>query len=84
VTVHATPYLLHRDPVAFPDAEEWLPDRWLDEPEGKEGLKAPSGARQSLMTFCTGPRVCIGTSFAITGTSQSLSCSTVPQTGVSA
>ncbi|KAH9825321.1 cytochrome P450 monooxygenase [Melampsora americana] len=49
---------IHRDPTIWgEDANEFLPERWLD------GREIPSG---SYLPFIAGPRVCIGQQFAIT------------------
>jgi cytochrome P450 len=51
------PYLLHRDPRFWPDAERFDPDRW------EEGGGAPPH-RFSYFPFGAGPRKCIGATFA--------------------
>ncbi|KAH9816219.1 cytochrome P450 monooxygenase [Melampsora americana] len=49
---------IHRDPTIWgEDANEFLPERWLD------GREIQSG---SYLPFIAGPRVCIGQQFAIT------------------
>ncbi|KAJ0426711.1 cytochrome P450 [Aspergillus carlsbadensis] len=48
------PWVVHRDPEVFGrDAEEWRPERWLDENEGKV-------LYNSLLTFGGGHRSCLG------------------------
>ena len=61
--VFISPYAMHRRKDIFgEDAEEFNPDRWLDEPEGgKKGIR-PGWA---YLPFNGGPRVCIGQQFAL-------------------
>ncbi|MEA2703736.1 MAG: cyclooctatin synthase [Actinomycetota bacterium] len=54
-----SPYLVHRDPRLFADAERFDPDRWLPE-------RAESAPRGSLVPFGGGSRKCIGDSFGMT------------------
>lgn len=51
------PWVMHRDPRFFVEPEAFRPERWL----GKAELP-----RCVYMPFGAGPRVCIGTHFAIT------------------
>jgi len=58
-SVLMSPYLMHRSPEYFADADSFVPTRWRD------------GALDSLPRFAYfpfggGPRVCIGASFAMT------------------
>ena len=58
-TALVCPYLLHRDPVNWPDPERFNPDRF-----------APGGVREQLhpyayLPFGGGPRLCIGNQFAL-------------------
>ncbi len=58
-TALIAPYLLHRDPVNWPDPERFDPDRF-----------APNGPRDQLhpyayLPFGGGPRLCIGNQFAL-------------------
>lgn len=57
-TVLILMWLLHRDPLHFPDPERFVPDRWAD------GLvrRLP---RYAYMPFGAGPRVCVGNHFAL-------------------
>ncbi|MFI9552757.1 cytochrome P450 [Nonomuraea endophytica] len=52
-------YMLHRDPVHFPDPERFDPDRWLP----GNAQKIPHGA---MIPFAAGNRKCIGDTFAMT------------------
>jgi cytochrome P450 len=46
------------------DAEEFRPERWLDDPvTGKKGLRTSSW---EFLPFNGGPRVCLGQQFALT------------------
>jgi cytochrome P450 len=49
-----SPYVIHRNPRYFPDAEVFDPDRFDTEP-----------VRYSYLPFGAGPHVCIGQSFAM-------------------
>lgn len=51
-----TPWVLHRDEQLFPQADQFLPERFL------EG--APPIPKGAWMPFGAGPRVCIGQHFA--------------------
>lgn len=53
------PYLLHRDPLLWPEPERFDPDRW------REGGGAPPH-RFAYFPFGGGPRKCIGAAFAST------------------
>lgn len=46
-------YTIHRDPVAFPNAEEFRPERWLEQ-EGEQERK------DAWTAFSIGSRKCIG------------------------
>jgi cytochrome P450 len=52
-------WVLHRDPRFFEDAEVFNPDRWED------GL-AKRVPKYAYLPFGAGPRLCIGSSFAMT------------------
>lgn len=55
-TVSISAYTAHRDPVVFPDAESFRPERWLGE-AGKE-------LGQYYIAFSAGARGCIGRNIA--------------------
>jgi cytochrome P450 len=53
-----SPYLLHRDPAVFPDPERFEPDRFTPDAERAR-------PRHAYLPFGGGPRVCIGSAFAL-------------------
>jgi len=55
--VIVSPWSLHRDPRFFEAPERFWPERWLER---------PSPPRFSYLPFGAGPRVCIGSHFALT------------------
>jgi cytochrome P450 len=57
-TVFMSQWVSHRDPRYFPDPEAFRPERWLD------GL-ARRLPRYAYYPFGGGPRVCIGSTFAL-------------------
>jgi cytochrome P450 len=48
-------YIIHTDPTLFPNASQFIPDRWLDEHGERE-----RGLEKYLMSFSKGHRRCIG------------------------
>ncbi|MCF8207764.1 MAG: cytochrome P450, partial [Methylotenera sp.] len=56
--VRVTPWLLHRDPRCWPEAETFRPERFLD----SAPHEIPRGA---YIPFGLGPRVCLGQHFAV-------------------
>ncbi|KAG8526000.1 uncharacterized protein KY384_000762 [Bacidia gigantensis] len=61
VDVILCPWGLHRSTESWgPDAEEFKPERWLNDPSGRGGAKDAS----CLATFGGGPRTCIAERFA--------------------
>lgn len=52
-----SPWLMHRDARFFAEPERFSPERWLGQ---------PSPPRFTYLPFGAGPRVCIGSHFAIT------------------
>lgn len=54
-----SPFGMHRNPRFFPDPERFSPERWL------EGGTARSLPRFAYLPFGGGPRICIGSHFAM-------------------
>lgn len=59
--VRVTPWVLHRDPRWWPEAEAFRPERFLPSPDGQ----APDIPRGAYIPFGLGPRVCLGQHFAV-------------------
>ena len=57
-TVLMSPWAMHRDPRYFDDPEEFRPERWL-------GGLASRLPRFAYFPFSSGPRRCVGSSFAL-------------------
>jgi len=57
-TVLMSPWAIHRDPAVFADPERFTPERWLD------GL-ASRLPRFAFFPFSSGPRRCVGSSYAM-------------------
>lgn len=57
-TVGIFTYVLHRDPLMFPNPERFMPERFL--PENCNGRHP-----YSFIPFSAGPRNCIGQKFAM-------------------
>ncbi|KAF7432814.1 cytochrome P450-dit2 [Pleurotus ostreatus] len=56
----------NRDPQIWgEDADEWLPDRWLDQPPEEVAKERLPGIYSGIMTFMGGGRACIGAKFSI-------------------
>ncbi len=64
VRVNAQAYSLHRNADVFPEPEVWRPERWLE--GGKEGGDAKN---RWFWAFGSGGRRCVGSNFAMHGTS---------------
>lgn len=63
VQVSSSAYSLHRIEEVYANAEEWLPQRWLQPEEGKI-----HDMRRLWFPFGSGGRVCLGSNFALQGT----------------
>jgi cytochrome P450 len=61
--VLASQWVLHRDPRFWPDAEEYLPQRWIDG-DGRFDESAPGQPRTAWFPFGLGQRMCVGEPFA--------------------
>ena len=49
--VNSFQWFVHRDPKKWDQPDRWMPERWLDEKKGEEGL---------VWAFGSGPRGCVG------------------------
>lgn len=56
--VFVSPYAMHRRPALWPDAERFDPDRFTPAAEAAR-------PRHAYIPFSTGPRVCVGSNFAL-------------------
>jgi cytochrome P450 len=62
-TILVSQYWMHRDPRYWPDAEEFRPDRWLDDAGAFTDKIVPRGV---YFPFGFAARKCIGDRFALT------------------
>ena len=58
--VGINPWVVHHDPVVFPEPETFLPERWIE--SGNEKLKEMEAA---FFNFGAGSRTCIGKNFSL-------------------
>ncbi|MEM8953364.1 MAG: cytochrome P450 [Verrucomicrobiota bacterium] len=56
-SIFMSQFLVHHDPRWWPNAEQFKPERWLENPQ-------PKRPKYSYFPFGTGPRMCIGETFA--------------------
>jgi hypothetical protein len=79
-TLSASTYTMHMNAEAFPEPEKWVPERWLnlpdggdagagDEGEAEKGARAENDPRKWFWTFLSGSRMCIGNNYALLGKS---------------
>lgn len=47
-----------------PDSQEFKPERWINEDDGRPNQSGGAGTNYQFLTFLHGPRSCIGQSFA--------------------
>jgi cytochrome P450 len=62
--------LLHRHPDIWPEADVWLPQRWVPAEAEAAGLaphilSSSSRSQQPFLPFSSGPRGCIGRNYAL-------------------
>ena len=63
--VFVVPWAINRDPSVWgPDANSFVPGRWLDKETGKVNYSGGVDSNYSFLTFMHGPRSCIGEKFA--------------------
>ncbi|KAK8215694.1 putative cytochrome P450 [Phyllosticta capitalensis] len=55
---------LHHDESTFPDPKEFIPERWLDEPDNPASEEQRRLMRKRLLPFGKGSRSCIGLELA--------------------
>lgn len=55
-------HLTHRDPSIYPDADEWIPERWVREPDLAKRLN--SGDQLAYIPFGAGAHRCPGEKMA--------------------
>lgn len=60
--VSISPYLTHQDPAIYPNADQWTPERWLEEPDLPKRLN--SGGQLAYMPFGAGVHRCPGEKLA--------------------
>jgi cytochrome P450 len=66
--ISTSPYVLHRHPGAYPDAEEWRPERWMAGRDGKDEKSESEGdPRRWFWAFGRGGRMCVGSNFSLVG-----------------
>lgn len=69
VRVGSSAYSLHRIEEIYPNAEQWLPQRWLCPDDGKI-----HDMRRLWFPFGSGGRLCLGSNFALQGMFYSTIC----------
>jgi cytochrome P450 len=62
-TLLLSPWVVHRDPKSWRDADRFDPARWLTGPDG--GYQPAPETRHAYFPFGGGPRMCIGNTFAL-------------------
>jgi len=59
------PWAINRNPKLWgSDAEEFVPDRWIDKATGRATMNGGADSNYAFLTFLHGPRSCIGEKFA--------------------
>jgi cytochrome P450 len=63
--VMISPWATNRNPALWgPDAEDFVPERWIDQETGRATMHGGADNNYSFLTFLHGPRSCIGERFA--------------------
>lgn len=62
VKVGASAYCMHRNEEAFPEAEKFKPERWM---QGENGYGGTEAMRRWFWTFGSGGKMCVGNNFAL-------------------
>ena len=65
--VSAQAFSLHRNEAAFPRAEEWWPERWIEGQAEALGLVGREKKERWFWAFGSGGRMCVGSNFAMLG-----------------
>ena len=60
--VSISPYLTHHDPTIYPNADQWYPERWLEEPDLAKRIN--TAGRVAYMPFGAGVHRCPGEKLA--------------------
>jgi hypothetical protein len=73
VSISTSPYCLHQDPGAFPEPDEWKPERWMEGRHAKtehfaNGALGQGDLQRWFWAFGKGGRMCIGSNFSLIGT----------------
>ena len=88
VTISSSAYCLHRNEVAYPEANVWKPERWLKIRNAAAGQEPRNGGelekgrreddpRRWLWVFSSGGKMCTGNNFALVGKFSWISCTTM-------
>lgn len=67
VRVSSSAFCLHRNEAVFPNAEKWMPERWLQNPSQEEAQEKARLQEQLrwFWAFSSGGRMCIGSHLAM-------------------
>lgn len=63
--IFIAPWSVNRNPKLWgPDAEDFVPERWIDKTTGRATMNGGADSNFAFLTFLHGPRSCIGEKFA--------------------
>jgi hypothetical protein len=65
--VSSNAWCLHRNEQVFPQAEKWVPDRWLSREDGDVRGEHLKEMQRWFWAFGSGGRMCVGSNFALLG-----------------